>query len=106
MLPAGTQHGNNIILLTDMCDNRVYRIFSVQNIMFVRIKCMEMPANVNTSSMEQWRIQGGFLVARKPPPPTMIFFKSGGDTVTGTDPYHPPTFATQPPTFATFGNPP
>ena len=40
MLPAGTQHGNNIILLADMCDNRVYRIFSVQKIMFVR-KCME-----------------------------------------------------------------
>ena len=46
----------------------------------------------------QWRIQGGFLVARKPPPPTMIFFNQRGDTVTGTDPDRPLT-------FATFGNP-
>ena len=28
----------------------------------------------------QWRIQGGFLVARKPPR-LCFFFKSGGDTV-------------------------
>ena len=32
-------------------------------------------------------------------PPTMIFFNQGGDTVTGTDPDRPLT-------FATFGNPP
>ena len=33
------------------------------------------------------------------PPPAMIFLNQGGDTVTGTDPH-------QPLTFATFGNPP
>ena len=42
---------------------------------------------------------GGFLVARKPPPLATIFLNQGGDTVTGTDPH-------QPLTFATFGNPP
>ncbi len=38
-------------------------------------------------SGNQWRIQGGFLVARKPPP-AMIFFK-----LEGLHPYmHAPTF--------------
>ena len=34
--------------------------------------------------VDQWRIQGGFLVARKPPP-AMIFFNHGRDTLAGTD---------------------
>ena len=42
---------------------------------------------------------GGFLVAQKPPPPGHDFFKSRGDTLTGTDLH-------QPLKFATFRNPP
>ena len=46
----------------------------------------------------QWRIQGGFLVARKPPS-GHDFFKQSGYTVSGTD-LHLPLI------FTSFGNPP
>ena len=48
---------------------------------------------------EQWRIQGGFMVARKPPPPGHDFFYNQvGDTLTD-------TYLHQPLQFATFGKP-
>ena len=43
-------------------------------------------------------VSRGFSGCPETPPPTMIFFKSGGGNITGTDPH-------QPLTFATFGNP-
>ena len=49
-------------------------------------------------SKQQWRIQGGFLVARKHPP-DHDFLNQGCDIVTGTDPNRPLT-------FVTFRNPP
>ena len=42
---------------------------------------------------------GGFSGCPETPPPAKIFFNQRGDTVTGTDPDRPLT-------FATFGNPP
>ena len=38
---------------------------------------MRSPLIFNVFDTFQWRIQGGFLVARKPPPPAMIFFSQG-----------------------------
>ena len=96
-------------------ESRVRRLFwSIQNtdllintihhsVMCMAVSRSESKVTANNHhsywGVGQWRIQGGFLVARKPLPPAMIFFlNQGGDTVTGTDPH-------QPLTFATFGNP-
>ena len=50
------------------------------------IICGMLRLRPGSKSLTQWRIQWGFLVARKPPP-GHDFFNQRGDTVTGTDPH-------------------